>query len=377
MNLLLALALALALVTNPVATSRAATLSAPQIEKLTRDGKVDDAMSKGRAAVGAHPNDVSLRLALARALAAKARRVSRVVDVKLSQDDLDRGQIRVPEVDKNDLPRHVEYDRVLFEEANLHLDEAIKRAATREDLRILKCFLLMDAGHIDRARAAIASALAALPKTPALAKTMIAFGAERTKRSDPAGGVALLTPVASAFPKDAAVQIDYANVLTRLGRKTEAFAAFDRATAIAPQDVHYARTAAVGALLLRDYPRARTAFDVAFRLGQDIEDRFASYAAAYGVDPKASSALMLELGTPAPPEKPSIADLANAFVRAGTMGPGSADAMILARNLVASQQFVFAIPVLDRAIQADPGNAEAKTMLASAYRDLGCAPLAE
>jgi hypothetical protein len=51
-------------------------------------------------------------------------------------------------------------------------------------------------------------------------------------------------------------------------------------------------------MLLRDYKRARTAFDAAFRLGRGVADEFASYAAAYcAVDPKAS-ALLTELGTP-------------------------------------------------------------------------------
>jgi Flp pilus assembly protein TadD len=51
--------------------------------------------------------------------------------------------------------------------------------------------------------------------------------------------------------------------------------------------------------------------------------------------------------------------------------------MTLARQLIAAQQFVFAIPVLDRAIQANPKNAEAKTMLNTTYRELGCEPLAK
>ena len=165
-------------------------------------------------------------------------------------------------------------------------------------------------------------------------------------------------------------------MLTRLGRKSEAYAAFDRVTALAPREVRYARTKAVGALLLRDYPRARAAFDAAFRLGRDGGDQFASYAAAYGIDPKASAALMRELGKPAASSDPSVADLANAFSRAGTAGAASEEAMTLARRLVGAQQFVFAIPVLDRAIKARPKNTEAKTMLQTAFRELGCAPLA-
>jgi tetratricopeptide (TPR) repeat protein len=372
------LLLVLALATIPGAEPRAATgatATAAQIEKLTRDGKADDAMEKGRASVAAHPDDVDLRLALARALAAQARKVNRVVNVKMSQADIDRGQVAVPSAELGDAPVQVNYDTGLFEEAILHLDFAIKRAPARQDLRVFQCFLLTDAARIDRAKAAITAALAALPKNPGLAKTMAAYGAERAKRNDPAGGAELLAPVAAAFPADPAVLVDYGNLLTRVGKKAEAFAAFDRATQLAPQDVRYARTKAVSAMLLRDYHRAQGGFDAAFRLGRGVPDEFASYAAAYGIDPKAAAGLMRELGTPTPTSDASVLDLANAFSRAGKAGPASPEAMTLARSLVASEQYLFAIPVLDRATQADPKNAEARKLLDDAFRALGCAAL--
>lgn len=371
------LELALILGTVPGAAPHATEIAtAPQIEKLTQGGKAEEAMEKGRAAVAAHPDDVDLRLALARALAAKARRSNRVINAKLSKTDIDRGELKLEGVDLDKALRRVEYDSGLFEEAMLHLEFGVKHAPQREDLRVFQCFLLTDAGHIDRAKAAISSALDALPKTAALAKTMTAYGAERAKRGDAAGGAALLAPAVSAFPKDAAILVDYANVLTRLGRKSEAYEAFDRVTALAPREVRYARTKAVGAMLLRDYHRAQTAFDAAFRLGRDGGDQFASYAAAYGIDPKGSATLMRELGKPASSSDPSVSDLASAFSRAGTAGAASEAAMTLARRLLASQQFVLAIPVLDRAIQARPKNTEAKTMLQTAFRELGCARLA-
>jgi Flp pilus assembly protein TadD len=130
-------------------------------------------------------------------------------------------------------------------------------------------------------------------------------------------------------------------------------------------------------MLLRDYPRARTAFDAAFQLGHGVADQFASYAAAYGIDPKGSAPLMRGLGAPAASSDPSVADLANSFALAGTAGAASKEAMTLARSLLASQQFLIAIPVLDRAIQARPKDAEAKTMLQTAFRELGCASLAK
>ena len=377
MNALLALALALATIPQPKAPAVVAT--AQQLERLIQDGKADEAVNGGRPAVAAHPDDVDLRLAFARALAAKARRVNRLVNVKMSKDDVARGEVKVKvkDADLGATSVRVEYDTALFEEAISQLEFGIKRTPQRMDLHVFQCFLLTDAGHIDRARAAITSTLAALPRTPALAKTLTAYGAERAKRGDAAGGAELLAPVARAFPSDPAILVDYANVLTRLGRKAEAFAAFDRATELAPKDVRYARTKAVGAMLLRDYKRAQTAFDTAFRLGHGVADEFASYAAAYGIDPKASAGLMRELATPAPSSDPNVTDLANAFARAGTAGAYSQEAMTLARSLLASQQFVLAIPVLDRAIKASPKNTEATTMFETAFRELGCEQLAK
>jgi Flp pilus assembly protein TadD len=375
MSLLLSLALSLA--TIPAAPPPSATASAGEIEKLTQDGKADEAIQQGRTAVKARPDDPDLRLALARALAAKGRKASRVVDARLSKEDIARGQARLSGVDLSSAPLRVDYDAALLEEAVFHLNYAIGKAGRREDLRVFLCFLFTDAGRIDRARVAITSAIAALPKTPALAKTMTAYGAERGKRGDAEGAAALLAPVAEAFPGEASILVDYANALTRLGRKSEAYAAFDRATQLAPKDLRFARTKAIGAMLLRDYKRARTAFDAAFRLGRGVADEFASYAAAYGVDPKASALLMRELGTPAPSSDAAVTDLANAFARAGASGAASEEAMTLARRLVDSQQFVLAIPVLDRAIQASPQNAEAKSMLKTTFKELGCEPLAQ
>jgi Flp pilus assembly protein TadD len=206
---------------------------------------------------------------------------------------------------------------------------------------------------------------------------MTAYGAERAKRGDPAGAAELLAPVAKAFPNDPAIQIDYANVLTRLGRKYESYDVFDRAMLLAPKDARYVRTKAIGAMLLRDYRRARSAFNTAFQLGHDVSDEFASYTAAYGLDPKGAAILMRELGTESASADAAVVDLANAFVRAGTAGASSKDAMALAKSLLAKEQYVFAIPVLDRALKAKPGDAEATAMLKTAYRGLGCEPLAD
>jgi Flp pilus assembly protein TadD len=270
----------------------------------------------------------------------------------------------------------VDYDKELFEEALRHLDFAIQRAPQRQDLRVFQCFLLTDSGSIERARSAIANALAALPKAGAVASLMASYGAERAKRDDPAGGARLLAPVVAAYPKDASVLVDYGNVLTRLGKKDEAFAAFDRATAIAPQETRYVRTKAVSAMLLRDFRRAHNAFDAAFTLGQGAADRLASLAASYGIEPKASEGPARELGAGGPSADPSVTDLGNQFAAAAKSGPSSRDALTLARTLIAAQQYVLAIPVLDRAIKAAPANSEAKTMLKTVYGELGCPSLA-
>jgi len=241
----------------------------------------------------------------------------------------------------------------------------------------MKCFLLTDAGRIDRAKAAIVDAIAALPESRQTATTLIAFGAERAKKNDLAGGAELMAPVAAAFPGVAEIQADYGNLLTRLGRKREADAALDRALAAAPNDERTARTRAVAAMLLRDYPRARGAYDALFRAKRSANDQFASAAAAYGVDPKGAVEVMRSLAVPAAGADPGMSDLANLYALAGTAGAGSTAAMSLARRLVGSQQLVIAIPVLDRAAKADPKNAEAKKLLAEVYEGLGAPGLAK
>ena len=368
---------ALAFVFALAGSTLALATTASDLEALVQQGKADEAIEKGRAAVLAKPDDVDIRLALARSLAAKARRFNHVVNVKLSQEDLDKGQVKVPGANLGDSPLQVGYDAALFEEALLNLDEALKRAPKREDVHVFKCFLLTDGARVDRAKKAIDAALAALPKTPAVAKTMAAFAAERTKRNDPEGGEKLLAPVVAAFPRDGAVLLDYGNILTRLGRKQEADRAFDRATLVAPADVRFQRTRAMSAMLLRDFNRAQNAFDATYRLSKDPQDRFASYAAAYGVDPKESVAFMNQLSAPSASVNPVESDLAHAFALAGNMGATSEQAQSLARRLVKDKQLVLAIPVLDRALKADPKLTEMKGLLAGVYGSLGCERLAK
>ena len=131
-------------------------------------------------------------------------------------------------------------------------------------------------------------------------------------------------------------------------------------------------------MLLRDYKRARTAFDAAFgRLGRGVADEFASYAAAYGVDPKASALLMRELGTPAPSSDPAVTDLANAFARAATSGAGSEDAMTLARRLVEIAAIRARDPRARSRDQARPSEHRGEVDAEDDVQELGCEPLAK
>ena len=354
-----------------------AAASPAEIDRLATSGKLDDAIAQGRAAAAERPNDADTRVALARALATKARRFNHVVNVKLSEADLKRGELKIPNPNLGDTPLQPGYDASLFEEAQLNIDAAIAAAPKREDVRAFKCFLLTDAGRIDRAKAAIVDAIAALPESRQTATRLIAFGVERAKKDDLAGAAELMAPVAAAFPGLAEIQADYGNVLTRLGRKREADAALDRALAAAPNDERTARTRAVAAMLLRDYPRARGAYDALFRAKRSAIDQLASAAAAYGADPKGSVELMREMSVAAAGADPGVTDLANQYAIAGSAGPASPAAMSLGRRLVASQQFVIAIPVLDRAAKADPKNDEARKLLAQVYKDLGAPGLAK
>jgi tetratricopeptide (TPR) repeat protein len=368
---LLAIPIAAILLAAPAAHAT----TAKEVEALVLGGKLDEAVGAGRTAIGKTPDDVDLRLATARALAAKARRFNHVLDVKLTQADLDRGQVAIPPDDLNDAPLQVAYDAGLFEEAILNLDEGIKRAPKREDVRVFKCFLLTDANRIDRAKVAIQETLDALPRNADTAKTMAAFAAERTRRKDAEGGAALLAPVAAAFPTSAAVHVDYGNILTRLNRKQEADAAFDRAARLMPKDARIARTRAIGAMIFRDYKRARSAFDAVYRISGDPQDQMASYVAAYGVDPSVAVPLIQTLAAQASGEGVSD-DIAALFAGAGTKGPASPEAMTLAERLVEEKLHVLVIPVLDRAIRANPNLGDAKTMITKVYADLGCPRLA-
>lgn len=367
------LASLVALVVSPAA---AITTDPGLIEGLAAAGKLDEAIAAGRAGVSNAPGNPDLRLALAKALAAKARRLERVIEVPGSPTEFAGSTIKLEVSDFKNAKIVAGYDAALYEEALLHLAEGSKRAPARKDLRMLRCFLLTDGARLERAAAAIRDAIAALPKEPGLATELARFGAERTKRGDPAGGATLLGIVAAAFPENAAVAADHGLSLARLGRSGEALAALDRAVARSPKDVGLLRRRALAAVILRDYPRARAAYDAAFAASRSDEDRFGSAVALYGLDPRAAAEAFAELAQPAPSADPAGIDLAVKFSGAAR-DPGGAAAVALADEAIASGNVVLAIPVLDRLVRARPADAALRAKLADVFRTLEAPALAE
>jgi tetratricopeptide (TPR) repeat protein len=363
--------LAILLVLTAGATSEPAA-----IEALLEAGKLDEAVARSRSAVLAKPDDVAIRLAAAKALAAKARRVEKVVEVAGTPSDLASGKVKVSRETLDAGKLTPAYDAGLYEEALLNLGEGIKRAPARKDLRSMQLFLLTDGARIERAAGALRDAIAKLPKEAGLAAELARFGAERTRRGDPAGGAQLLGIVADAFPQEAAIRADLGLSLARLGRKDEALAALDRAVAVAPRDLRILRMRATSALILRDYPRARAAYEAAFAAGKQDSDRFAAAVAAYGNDPASSRDLFQELATPTASAPPAMLTLAAEFAAAAAQGPGSTAASNLATKVVGAKQELLAIPLLDRYLRAKPADAQARERLAAVYRALESPSLA-
>jgi tetratricopeptide (TPR) repeat protein len=323
----------------------AVTTNPVDIDALVDQGRVDDALAAGRAAVAVEPEDAELRFALAKALAVKARRA------EMQPERIEVG-----------------YDAPLFEEAILHLGEAIRLAPKRADLRMFQCLLLTDSARIERAAAAVRSAARELPHEASTATELARFGAERGKRGDLEGAARLLGEVASAYPEIAPVQADYGMTLARLGRGVDALRALDRAVAAAPKELPMLRMRATAAMALLEFAKAESSYDAAFAVSRDESDRFGSAAAAYGGDRARGLSRMEELSAPGASAPAGLADLASRFVRAGRAAdPGKAEAD-LGRDLRAQGQPLLAVPLLHRA--------SSRAELVEVYRELGMPGLA-
>src|SRR6185503_18713570 len=162
----------------------------------------------------------------------------------------------------------------------------------------------------------------------------------------------------------------------RGGRKREAFAAMDRAVAAAPGQLRTHRMDATVGLVLRDFGRARSAYQRALAVSKAEEDRLGAAVSSYGIDPAASREELLAMATPAASSDPTVVPLAATFAKAAKDGPASSTAMDLARNLIQNKQELLAIPVLDRVLAAQPGHKDAGKLLADLYDALGCPKLA-
>ena len=346
-----------------------------RIDKLIEAGKLDEAVALGRSAVKANASDPDLHVAAAKALATKGRSTKRVLDVNVTKKQAGE-MVHLGPVDPTGARLEVLYDPDLFEEAVLEVGEAIRLAPKRKDLRLQYCYLLTDAGRIERASTALLETIATLPHDPKLADELAAFGTERMKRGDATGGVALLRIVAEAFPSAAKVQADYAMSIARTGRKPEALLAIDRAASLAPTDLRIQRMRATLGLLFREFDRARSAYEKAARLSRQESDRLGIAAAIYGKNPRSSEAAFLDLAQPKASADPALVAMAEAFSQVVKAGAGSPDALSLADRLKAEGQILLAIPVVSGVLAARPRDEKALQLLVTIYNDLGFEKLA-
>lgn len=354
----------------------AATADPKAIETLATSGKLDEAIEAGRAAVAERPDDVDLRVALARALATKGRRLERVVQIPGSPSEFSGTDLRLKLTDFGDGKLQAGYDAALFEEAVLNLGEAVMREPKRKDLRMYQVYLLTDGARVDRAASALREAIGVLPKEPGLPSELARFGAERTKRGDPAGGAKLLGIVVDAFPKEPSLRADHGVSLARLGKKEEALSELDEAVKLQPKDLRFLRARATAAMVLREFRRAQAAYDAAYGVSRQEVDRLGSAVAAYGVDPKASQGAFEELAARTPSAQPALVDLAGKFAEAAKDGAGSQSAANLAKSIRHMKQDLLAIPVLDARLRANPKDQASRDALGEIYVALGAPILA-
>lgn len=362
----------LAVLWTPLASGAEASPGAPEIEQLIAEGKLDEAISAGRAAVKAvkpgkdAEQDADVHMALALALATKGRQVMPVIEAEI---DPDGGLQHLPFPKPGENTKiDVVYDSELLEEALSEVRKAIRLAPQRIDLRYSECYLLTDAGLIQKAAAAIFRTTESFPGRPAMASTLASYGNERVVRGDAAGGATLLGVVATAFPDDAESLAAYATALAHTGRRDEALAKLDRAVKLGERDVQIQRKAGIVSLLSRDFARARTAYLRAHLLSHDPADQFGAAAAQYGLEPSSSRGDFEALAEPGGATDPSSSALALDFVRAIVRPELRMD---LAQVLVGEQHGLLAIPVLTHVLAQQPDNDDARTLMAEIYRDTG------
>lgn len=355
----------------------AASAEGTDVGALIGQGKFDEAIQLARRAVAANPKDPDARARLAHALAAKGRTVERVVDVSVGRKEIESGVIALPRIgpDRPGRPE-VRYDPVLFEGSVEQIREAVRLSPARRDLRLTECYLFTDAGDIERAAAAIKAALAALPREGSLAQDLASFPVERARRGDLQGARILFGPVAAAFPGDAAVQSDFARVLAREGRRGDAQSALDRARSAASPDPRIHREIAATALILRDFRRARSAYQAAFERSRQDGDRLGAAVSAFRVDSKIARVELQELTTPAASADPALVALAERLVESTKGGAASKAVLAEARRLKNDGQDLLAIPLLDRALRSTPGNRDFALLLAEVLRGFGAEALA-
>ncbi len=350
----------------------AAVAPRSDLEGMIKAGKLDEAIAAGRTAVEAAPADPDLRAVLAHALAAKGRDVRRVVAATVKAEDVLAGKAVLPRVGPDHPPKiEVIYDPALLEEALRHLREAVRLAPRREDLRFTECYLLTDAGDVDRAAVAVRAALEALPRTAALSTSLATFGIERGKRGDPRGGAVLLLPVTTAFPADATLAADRGFLLAQAGLETEALAELDRAAKGAPKDLRVQRRRAAAFMLLREFKRARSAWQAAVEAGREDGDRLGAAAAAIATNVETARTELKSLAEPAASADPAIVELAVDLMRAASAPAASKENVALAKKLADGGKELLVTPLLHRALRADPRNKEAAALLAGIERRLG------
>ncbi len=356
----------------------AATSSPSEIGALIKQGKLDDAIAKGRAAVQAKPADPELRMALAEALAAKGRTIHRVMSTTVDGKDLVAGNVALPKLDPKNPPKpEIRYDPALYEEALKNVREAVKLAPTRTEIRLAECYLLTDAGDVDGGLQAIRDALAALPHSTDLGSDLAAFGVERAKRGDPRGGAVLLEPVAAAFPNDAAIAVDRGYFLGQAGKKAEAMKELDRAVRLAPTDLRILRRQTTALMLLREFKLARAGWQASFEVSREDGERLGAAAAAIAFDAELAKSELHDLGQPAASADEAMTGLASELLTAASSPAASTQSVSVAKKLAAEKKPLLALPILHRALAANKGLKDAAALYAEIERSFGFTTVAD